>query len=275
MLPPKDVTPSALFLKLKATPAPSEVVDFPRRGVSDKVRVMVLPMPRHDEARLRGEEWLQRQNVSPEAKRGEAAKQVLGDRIARELIAMAVQEVEPIEGSEATGAPRYRRIFANADDVGILTADEINALFTAYVMTQSKYGPHEGNVTTDAEVTAWIKRLAEGASQFPLSLLSSQDLAELSFGLAKRAYTLSAIVDSQLSTLPPTLASHLQKWAIGTGSFTWRACDSGTREAMGLPAEPDAAEAEPAPATYEQLIPDTPITMSDAIRIAEQMKAQS
>ena len=270
MMPPNDVGPSALFLKLQETPAPSEVFDFPRRGITDKIRVFVLQAEQHDQARFMGQEWLSKQKISKEAKDGFASQAALGDRISREVIAMAVHADVVIPGSESTGAPRYRRIFATADDVGKLTQEEIRALFAAFVMTQHKYGPRISEMSKE-EVTAWIQRLTEGASANPLAQLDSQDWGELTLTLAQRVYTLSAILASQRSSLPPTLVAALETWGIGTTSFGLRHVDITTRDALA-PLLPASAADEPDAEVPPVGIPDDkPLDTAGALRLAKEL----
>lgn len=268
MLPPEDVSAADLFRKLLETPAPSEVFDFPQWGVKEKIRVLVLSMDDHHAARLAGEQWLANRRISKEAKDGHASQEALGDRIGQEIIAMSIVSVDQIEGSEATGAPRYRRIFATADDVGKLAADVVRALFSAYVLTQHRYGPHAGNVADESEQTAWIQRLTEGASANPLSVLSYPELAELTCGLAQRAYSFSVILDSLRSTLPDTLVSALESWGIGTCSFGSEHVDASVRLPLGLAGRPSSE-----PATESALIPPDaePLTQEAALKLAREL----
>jgi hypothetical protein len=269
MMPPKNIGPSTLFQKLMEMPTPSEVIDFPRKGVNEKVRINMLPMSKHNAVRIQGQEWLSRA-VSQQAINGTATTQVLGDRVAAETVCLTITEVDPIPGSEATGRVKYRQVFARPDDVlDCLTADEIAAFFTAYNMLQVKYGPTEANVTEEG-ATAWVKRLAEGASNFPLSLLVLEDLRQLTYYLATRLYTLSATIDFLSSNLPPTLIASLRKWNIGTGFFTLRAADSSIVESLDVDVD-SLPEIEPE-ADTEPITSKDPILMSDAIRIAKQMK---
>lgn len=222
MKPPSGVSPSALFLKLCEVPSPSEVVDFPRvmpDGTREQIRIRVLPMSDHNRARLAAQQWLASQKMSVDDMRGPAAQEVLGDRIAQELLATACVSVEPIDGSEQTGKPCYVRLFRSADDLAQFSADELAALFWSYSLIQEKYGPSPSTMTDD-DVTEWIKVLVEGASELPLSSFTWRRLVELSMSLARRAYTLSAILEPLCSTLPDSLASNLTTWGIGTTSFT-------------------------------------------------------
>lgn len=223
--PPNEVPATDLFLKLSAPERPSEVIDFPRRDPYTRepigqIRVQVLNMAEYDEARIKAQQWItEKRRIGKELLEGVAMKEVLGDRVAKELLCLACLSVEPIKGSEQTGFPKYLRHFRTADDVDVLRADELEALWMTLQMVQRKYGPYEGNLDSPDQVTAWMRRLVEGGSALPLGALGWHLLVELTMLLAERAYTLSVILDSQSSNLPNTLAAPLNNWAIGTSSF--------------------------------------------------------
>lgn len=219
MQPPSDVPASELWLKLCESPRPSEVIDFPRKDAMGrplgKLRIQVLNMEDHDEARIRARFALKDRKLTDDDLNDLTIKEVYADRVARELLAIACTAVEPIKGSDKHG-----KVFPGADDIGKkLTADEINTLFTAYLMVQNKYGPYEGNIQGADELNAWIKRLAEGGSAFPLAQRSWHQLVGLTMSLAERAYLLSEVLESQFSNLPNTLQSDLASLGIGTGLF--------------------------------------------------------
>lgn len=223
--PPSDVSATELFLKLSAPTRPSEIVDFPRRDPNTrqpigKVRIQVLNLSEYDEARIKAQHWIvEKKRISRDQLDGQAVKEVLGDRIAKELISMACLSVDPIKDTEQTGHPRYMRHFATADAVDVLLADELEALWMTLQMIQRKYGPYEGNLDSAEQVTAWMKRLVEGGTALPLGQLGWHHLVELTMSLAERSYTLSAILASQSSNLPNTLDVPLNSWGIGTSSF--------------------------------------------------------
>jgi len=227
--PPKDLSARELFIKLTETPRPSEVIDWPRK-VEDldgnmvpvaRVRIRVLTMRDHDEARLRAHLWLREERkISADDMHGPSVREVYGDAVAREVLARSIVSEEPIEGSDATGSPKYSRIFAAGKDLEKLTADELTCLFQAYQLVQEKYGPYEGNLASQAEVTAWTKRLVEGAALSPLSQASSHQLADLNMYLAQRVYTLSQILESLVPSLDESLVAALSTLDIGIGLFT-------------------------------------------------------
>ena len=220
--PPENVEAALLWQKLHEHPRPSDVVDFPRKDGEGrpiaKIRMQVLTLEQHDEARLRAQTYLKdERKLKLEEFASEIASNVVGDAVACELLALACVSVKPINGTEDKPDKRYARMFADAMQIRqSLAADEIATLFTTYLMVQRKFGPTERMIQTDADLTAWIRRLAEGGNEYPLAPLDSLQLAELSTSLAARAYSLSQILASLRSTLPPTLALDLENWGIGT-----------------------------------------------------------
>lgn len=261
MIPPKDIPASELFQKLMETPEPSEIVDYPRKGPDGlpigKLRIRVLRMEQHDEARIRAHQALKKRNLTNEDLQGATIKEVLADQCAREVLAMACTGTEP----NTQGV--YARVFRSAEDVSKLTADEITVLFTQYQMVQDKYGPYEGNIGSDEELNAWIRRLKEGAAAFPLAQLNSQALAELIMSLADRAYSACALLESLSESSPSILESVPESWGIGTGYFGSEPAsstadgseNSGADDSGSLPAARD----------------DELLTLDDALEVAKRL----
>lgn len=216
--PPKDVEPSELFLKL-LEPQPAEVIDFPRKGHDGKpisqIRIRVLSQEEHDSARIRAFSSLKAKGFSPDDLQDIGMREVVGDRVAKELIAIACTEATSNLDDAATGQPIYARVFHSADDVGKLRAHEVSVLFNAYILVQDKWGPREH----DTDVDAWVNRLAEGGNAFPLLSLDLPDLVELATSLAERVSTICHVLGSQWSTLPSTCQSDLERYCMGIGSW--------------------------------------------------------
>ena len=125
----------------------------------------------------------------------------------------------------------------------------------------------------EGDVTAWIKRLVEGASAFPLAQRSWHQLVELTASFAQRAFCLSVLAESLLSRSPPTSGSLPDGWALGTSS-------SGKRRALALTPglasllstdDLETADTEPAPEPPRDFVvpSDEPITIAAAARMAE------
>jgi hypothetical protein len=220
--PPKDVPASELFQKLLERPEPSVVVDFPRKNEDGKpvgqVRIRVLRMEEHDEARISAIDALKKRGVMTS---DVAYESLLGDGAARELLARACLTDKAATGTDdSETGPLYGRIFRTAADVNKLTADEVSVLFGYYLQVQKRFGPYEASFQDPQEVNAWVQRLVEGAAAYPLSALPSPDVQELTLCLAQRASRLSEIMSSQPEDLPALLASLPTSWVIGTYSST-------------------------------------------------------
>lgn len=214
--PPTDIPASELFRKLIEMPRPSEVVDFPRNDSAGKpiaqIRIQTLTSDEHDKAREEAHKKLKARGVSNDDMSAPAIREVLGDAIAKELIAMASLTAK--SQSSDPEHPIYAREFRNGADVGRLGADEILVLFNTYHLVQHKYGPIERNLS-EADIDAWIVRLQEGAAEFPLLNLALPQLVLLAQSLAQRHYALCSIMASQLKSLPDTLAALLEPFLTG------------------------------------------------------------
>lgn len=217
-MPTKEIPPSELFAKLLEMPRPSEVIDFPRNDAHgnpvDRIRVQVLTSLDHDKAREQAHAALKGRGLDKEDMSAPAIREVLGDAIAKELIAMACLTERDFGDA---GKPTYGRIFRNAKDVDSLAADEILILFNAYQLVQSKYGPFERNLSAD-DIEAWITRLGEGGSEFPLLSLALPQLVLLAQCLGERLYTLSRIPASPSESSPSTSGSPAPDSSTDTGS---------------------------------------------------------
>lgn len=228
MKPPEDVTPAELFLRL-SEPLPTEVVDFPRKdrfgNPIGKVRVRVLSMDDHNRARIQAQKALKQsvagfgiEALDKNDMESPAVREVLGDLVAHEILCMACVTDEPLFPATDDRPPTYGRIFKTPSDLRrVLTADETLTLFEAYRLVQHKWGPFELTTGEEGELEAWIGRLEEGARSFPLLALSLPQLHQLTSSLAERISLLSHILVSQWESLPPTLASQLEPYCLGTG----------------------------------------------------------
>lgn len=220
MKPPEDIEPSELWLKL-CEPQPSEVVDFPRKDKQGrpvgKVRIKVLAMEDHNRARILATKALPSVvkslglgELTKDEMETDAIKEVLGDLIAHELLCIACYSDEDTGIQDENGNPVYKKLFHKPEFIrSKLTADETLVLFNLYRMVQWKYGPFEKSVNDDSEVEAWIQRLKDGGSAFPLAHLPLPQLADLTFCLSEKISSLCQILASHRSSLPDTLVSDL------------------------------------------------------------------
>lgn len=218
---PPEMEPSALFTKLLEMPRPSEVIDFPRKDAQGnpigRLRMQILTSIEHDRARETAHNALRARGLKNEDMTAPAIKEVLGDAVAKELIAMAALTESAQVADPVTGNPVYGRVFRNGKDVDQLGADEITILFNAYMLVQHMFGPFERNLVPE-DIDAWIQRLGEGAAEFPLLNLPLPQLVLLAQSLGERLFTLYRILASQLSSLPPSLAAALPGFFTATTS---------------------------------------------------------
>ena len=227
MGPPNDVSATDLWQALNE-PSPSEVIDFPRKNRSGqavgKVRIKVLKMEDHNKARLLAtkslKEAIKNSNLGEFSKddmESDAVKEVLGDLIAHELLCMACYT----DTEQDIDDPfPYAKVFLTPKHISsVLTADETLVLFNAYRMVQYKYGLFEKTINDDDDIEAWLTRLKEGGSAFPLLALPLPQLADLAFCLSEKISMLCQILESQHSILPDTLKSDLKTCFTGTFSF--------------------------------------------------------
>lgn len=227
-LPPTDVSASELLLKLIERPQPTAEVDYPAKSTNGtpltKIRIGVLRGDQIEEATFRGKEAMKsRRRLTESELSTPYGEKMIGDAVAKELLAMACFGPTPIHGTEESG-PSYPLLFRSANDVNKLPPDEITALFGAYLLVQKKFGPYEREMTDD-EVNAWIERLEVGASELPLSQLASHQLVDLCLYLARRASCLSRLLTCQRQNLPINWESIPDGWAFGTSSSFEPAAD--------------------------------------------------
>lgn len=260
--PPSDIEPSELWLKL-CEPRPSEVIDFPRRDRQGnpvgKVRIQVLTMDDHNRARIVAQQVLKRSaadygipNMDKADMDSPAVREVLGDLVAHELLCMAcLSDKATFEETEEKAAV-YGRIFRTAEDLrSRLTADETLVLFNAYMLVQHKYGPFERTLNEDGDLEAWVQRLEEGGSAFPLLALSLPDLVGLTSSMAARISLLSHTLESQWERLPDSSKSALAPFCMGMFS-SGEPRDESTR--ISLESSPE-------------------IRLADALRMSEDQKS--
>lgn len=223
-MPPEDLTPDQLWVKMQEIPRPTEVVDFPRKDPTtgrtlSRIRIQVLTVDEHTTARLEGRrKVMEKYNVKSSELDDFVMQSVVSDVCAKEALKLACLGVNPF--SEADNIKRYPYMFPTDERINTLSADEIVTLFNTYTLVQAKYGPFSESVMSDEEYNAWINVLTEGAKVHFLARKNLPQLAELACGLASRAYLLSLIVESLLKDSQSITASQVERLGIGTSWFT-------------------------------------------------------
>lgn len=225
--PPDGVEPSELFLKLLERPAPNEPFPYPRLGDDGEpvfnVRIFVLPDRDLVAAKLSARKWLAKQAADQHSSVREYDEQMIGDRVAKELLFRSVREDKVIPGSDP---PQYKFLFGSADDVERLPSDEIGCLYGAYLILQQMYGPTDASFQSDAEVNEWVERLKKGGGRFLLPLLQSHQRDALLMSLVDREWSLRQALTSPPESLPKSLESIRATSLAGIDSSSTPAADS-------------------------------------------------
>jgi hypothetical protein len=186
--PPKHIDPGELFARL-AGPRPSKVIDFPRKDEAGKplFQMAIVPLTEGELMACRAAaEAYARKMLDDESKTktpGDSLgyKDLYINAVYVEYIARACRYPDELEMLVfPTGSPELRKR---------LYTDEIAVIFEACEIWQSESGPIVSRMG-DGEMEAWIALLAEGASQVPLSALSSAAKNGLLLFMASRLHAL-------------------------------------------------------------------------------------
>ena len=189
-------------------PRPQRVVDYPRidpvTGESvGKVTIRILSQADQMAAAAAADKYtidtLKRSPRKDETSYG--YETIYNNESTVQLLFRAVYRASP------TGQPIPLPFFpspdairGNATGVEGLTQDEIAALLRMYFIVQRELGPIVDKMSVE-EMEAWIERLAEGGSAFPLALLESHAVNDLVMHMASRLHSSSTATTS--SGLPP------------------------------------------------------------------------
>lgn len=190
--PPKDVAPSALFVKLSG-PRPSVVVDIPRKGPDGapvgQVAIVVLTQEELIAAAAEAERQARKLLRDDLPKREEAHQgydDVFQNCAAVQILFRACRDADD---------PK-RPAFNTPHEIAAgLTNDEIGVLQHHYLTVQSELGPIVATMTGD-ELEAWIVALGEGGTAIPLGSLSWGMLTTLVLTMASRLRSLQTASSS-------------------------------------------------------------------------------
>lgn len=167
--PPENIEASELWLALTQIPRPHRIVDFPRKipGTDETVgKVAIWPLTQEEQMACNAEadrftkELLKDPQKKDEANLGYA--HTYANETAVQVLFRACRDPNNIQRA-AFPAPKMLR--------AQLTTDEIGVLFRHYTTTQNEIGPIVAFMTEE-EMDAWLVRLGEGGSEFPLDLLT-------------------------------------------------------------------------------------------------------
>jgi hypothetical protein len=204
-----------LVAALRERPRPNKVVDFPcTHGECPikRVRIIVPSATANAEAQRAAHVRLRDEMKIPTSEwETITASEILGDLVAKEMIARMVHLENAIKGTN-----KYPVLFTSSRDVEeLISADELAVLHALCVQTQFELGPRL-KVLTDNEVDQWIEALKGGFD--PLAYLQSPDLGVLVRGLHRRLVesTTSQLPDSPPPTWRDLSASKRETFAMDT-----------------------------------------------------------
>lgn len=186
-LPPNDIPPHELWALITQLPRPYRTIDFPRNGADGKpigqLAIRVLTQEEQILAAAEAERFTKK--AIKDLPKGDEAKtgydSVYQNTAAVEVLFAACRQKDDPDKAFFPSREALRRF---------LTPDEVGVLMVSYYTVQSEIGPIVAHLSEE-ELDAWIKRLAEGGSRFPLDLLSWDAAKDLAFSLACRLYKLT------------------------------------------------------------------------------------
>lgn len=170
--PPTDVAASELFLKLSSATRPGDIVDFPRKGADGEplgqVRMVVLTERELVAAAIDAEKFAQK-HLKTDMKLSDSSQGYLDVYRHESAVQILHRSCKRVEDDMAK-----LPAFPSPNEIrDVLTPDEIAVLLEEYYLVQAKYGPIVARLSRE-EVEAWINKIAEGGSAYPLAFLSSE-----------------------------------------------------------------------------------------------------
>jgi hypothetical protein len=175
MMPPKDISASALYSMLSTTPRPYKVVDFPRLDAEGK------PIAQVAIRAMNGAEYLKANVAADDVARaqfkGVDLSKSVGYANAYSTALRIEQLLLAVRDAEDPNKPAFPSAKAIRD---CLTTEEIGALYLLFLDVTEQIGPVI-NAMSSAEADAWLERLIEGGSESdgPFSGLSGQQAMTL------------------------------------------------------------------------------------------------
>lgn len=188
--PPDHIPADELWTFITQLPRPTRHVEFPRKdpNTGEAIGQVVLQILSQQEqmAACIAAERFARDLLKEYAKKGEEGlgyDNVYNNAAAVEVLYRATLSASSFDEGEK------RPFFPSPKDMREkLSPDEIGILMAAYLRFQSESGPIVSQMTEE-EMEAWVKRLAEGGSAFPLYRCSSDAVTELVMRMASRLYS--------------------------------------------------------------------------------------
>jgi hypothetical protein len=200
-------------IRMSARPRPSKVMEWPGDDPLEgyeTIRIVIPPERAYSQARLNAHNRMKAETkLAIEEWDTEGNRGIMGDIIAKEMLAACCHRDKPIPGSEERfGAPKFPRLFADSKDVEkALGKQEIGILFDMFLMAEFELGPRLA-VLNEEDIDLWIERLKRGID--PLPRLSLPDLVELIRGFHQRLVRLSGLLSQDFQDTSSLDTSGLQ-----------------------------------------------------------------
>lgn len=196
--PSRNISVSDVWLALNELPRPSRLVDFPRNdpATGESIGKIAMWVLTHEEQMI---------CISAADK---LAKEMLRDKQAKDDDNLGYKDLY----NNAASVEVLFRACRNPSDLKLsafpsptelrkkLTVDEIGVLMRNYMQLQYELGPIIAHMS-EPDLDAWVRRLGEGGSAFPLDLLSSEARNDLVMHMALRLCT-SPMVNTSVGSRP-------------------------------------------------------------------------
>lgn len=177
--PPADVPAKQLWQKLQELPRPvSDPIDFPRKDFAGntigKLRIWILDQDEKTEAVSDAEKHVRKRLKDAKAT-DLGYEEAYANEVVAQMLWRACRDVDDVN----------RAAWPTPDLLRKITTEECAVLFEHYMTTQRTLGPIVAEMS-EGDFEAWVTKLAEGGTQYPLNLLSRDMKDVLLIGMALR-----------------------------------------------------------------------------------------
>ena len=180
-----EMKPSELWAEIIALPRPSRVIEFPRKKPDGtpvgEFSMQVLKQEEQMLCAAAAERFTRKLLKDDAPKNGDLARgynDIYSNAAAVEILFRACRTKDDL----------IKPLFPSPDVLRQnLTNDELGVLMSIYYTVQTELGPIVAYLSEE-EIEAWIARLVEGGSSYPLDSLSSEAQKQLLMRLASRLY---------------------------------------------------------------------------------------